>query len=88
MRVTKRGVNTYGFVAIAVMLVMVVLVFFNMVPREWQWKLFAFALTLFSIRIGLRLMLARQKRLDDEERVRLKGVDGKASGDTSRDESV
>jgi hypothetical protein len=88
MRITTRGVNAYGFVAIAVMLAMIVMVFFNMVPRAWQWRLFAFALTLFAIRIGLRLMLARQKRLDDEERARLRGAAGQAGGDAPHDDRV
>ena len=64
MRVTSRGVNLYGFIAIALMLVMVGVVFFRVVPRSWHFPLFAVALTLFMIRIALRLVLARQQRLE------------------------
>ena len=85
MRVTTRGANIYGFFAIAVMLAMVAMVFFNMVPREWQWRLFAVALTLFAIRLALRLAIARQKRLEDEERARNKGMGGQAGGEGSRE---
>jgi hypothetical protein len=65
MQVTNRGVNIYGMVAILVMLAMVAVVFLQLVPRSWHWPLFSVALTLFAIRIALRLILARQKRLDD-----------------------
>jgi uncharacterized membrane protein YfcA len=66
MRVTTRGVNLYGFIAIALMLVMIAMVFFQWVPREWHFRLFAVALTLFMIRIALRMVLARQQRLENE----------------------
>jgi Flp pilus assembly protein TadB len=85
MRVTTRGVNIYGFIAIVVMLVMVAIVLFQWLPRIWHWRLFAIALTLFSIRIALRLALARQKRLDDEERVKTQGTRDETGGDPSQD---
>jgi uncharacterized membrane protein YfcA len=78
MRITSRGVNLYGFIAIALMLVMVGVVFFRVVPRSWHFPLFAVALTLFMIRIALRLVLARQKRLEDEERSKAREGDGGA----------
>jgi hypothetical protein len=71
MRVTTRGANIYGFVAIAIMTVMIAAVLFDWVPKIWQWRLFAVALTLFAIRIFLRLVLARQKRLDNEGRAEM-----------------
>jgi len=86
MRVTTRGVNIYGFIAIVVMLAMVAMVFFQWVPRVWHWRLFAIALTLFSIRIALRLALARQKRLDDEERAKTQGSRSEADRDASQDQ--
>jgi hypothetical protein len=86
MRVTHRGVNIYGFIAIVVMLAMVAMVFFQMVPRIWHWRLFAIALTLFSIRIALRLALARQKRLDDEEKAKTQGTGGGTGGDVPPDQ--
>lgn len=85
MRVTTRGANMYGFVAIAVMVAMIAIVFFDLAPRIWHWRLFALALTLFAIRIALRLILARQKRLDDEERARKGGVGGQSGGDRSQE---
>jgi hypothetical protein len=68
MRLTSKGVNIYGFIAIGVMFLMVALIYFGTIPRIWQWRLFAVALTLFAIRIALRLALARQKRLDNAAR--------------------
>jgi hypothetical protein len=85
MRVTSRGVNIYGFIAIIVMLAMVAMVFFQWVPRIWHWRLFAIALTLFSIRIALRLVLARQKRLDDEARAKTQGSGNVTDGDDTPD---
>jgi hypothetical protein len=71
MRVTTRGANIYGIAAIAIMLIMIAAVLFHWVPQAWQWRLFAVALTLFAIRIFLRLVLARQKRLDNDERAEM-----------------
>jgi hypothetical protein len=71
MRVTTRGANVYGFVAIAMMIVMIAAVLFDWVPKIWQWRLFAVALTLFAIRIFLRLVLARQKRLENGEKAEM-----------------
>jgi uncharacterized membrane protein YfcA len=82
MRVTSRGVNLYGFIAIALMLIMVGIVFFRVVPRSWHFPLFAVALTLFMIRIALRLVLARQQRLEKEERAKEReSVGGTGAGD-------
>lgn len=83
MRVTTRGANIYGAVAILLMLAMVAMVFFQWVPREWHYRLFAVALTLFSIRIGLRLALARQKRLDAEQEAKTPGTAAETSGSPS-----
>jgi uncharacterized membrane protein YeiH len=86
MHVTTRGVNIYGFIAIVVMLAMVAMVFFQWVPRSWHWRLFATALTLFAIRIGLRLALARQKRLDDEARAKAQSTGTSGGGHSSQDQ--
>jgi hypothetical protein len=83
MRVTTRGANIYGFVAIAIMTVMIAAVLFNWVPKIWQWRLFAVALTLFAIRIFLRLVLARQKRLDNEGRAEM--LKEKSGGEESEE---
>jgi energy-coupling factor transporter transmembrane protein EcfT len=63
---TQRTVNVVGLAIIALMAVLLVMVWFQFVPRSWYWTIFAVALVLFLIRITLRLVLARQERLDRE----------------------
>lgn len=60
---TQRTVNIVGFAIIAVMAVLLVLVWQQLVPQSWYWLIFAVALLLFLVRITLRLVLARQERL-------------------------
>jgi hypothetical protein len=81
MRVTSRGVNIYGFIAVAIMVGMLAYIYFGRVSQIWQWRLFAVALTLFAIRIALRLTLARQKRLNDEAKAK---EEAKVSNDGAR----
>jgi uncharacterized protein YacL len=67
MKLTTRVVNTYGYASIALMLVMVAVILMQWVPRSWFYPLFAVAVTLFMIRITMRLVLARQERVVREE---------------------
>jgi hypothetical protein len=66
MKLTPKAVNTYGYVSIALMLVMVVVILMQWVPRSWFYPLFAVAVTLYMIRITMRLILARQERVARE----------------------
>ena len=68
MKLTPKAVNTYGYVSIALMLLMVVVILMQWVPRSWFYPLFAVAVTLYMIRITMRLVLARQERVAREER--------------------
>jgi len=61
---TQRTVNTVGLAIIALMAVLLVLVWQQLVPQSWYWIIFAVALVLFLIRVTLRLILARQERLE------------------------
>ena len=63
MKLTPKAVNTYGYVSIALMLFMVVVILMQWVPRSWFYPLFAVAVTLYMIRITMRLVLARQERV-------------------------
>jgi len=76
MKITPNLANTYGYISIAAMVVLLVAVLFEWVPRFWYYPLFAVALTLYMIRITLRLVLARQARL---ERGKKKEVEGMGS---------
>lgn len=57
-----KTVNTYGFVSIGIMTVMLVIIWAELVPRSMYLSLFLIAAALFLIRITLRLVLARQER--------------------------
>jgi MFS superfamily sulfate permease-like transporter len=64
MKLTQRAINTYGWIAILLMVFMAVLIFFQKVPVEWYRPMLGIAVALFLGRITLRLILARQKRLE------------------------
>jgi hypothetical protein len=64
MHMTQRGLNIYGYVSVTVMLVLLLLVVFKQVPVSWYRGLFLIALVLFLIRITLRLVVARQARIE------------------------
>ena len=61
--ITYKTVNIYGFISIAIMLIMLVLIWTHRVPESLYLTLFLIALALFLIRIALRLILARQERM-------------------------
>jgi len=56
----RRMVDTYGYVAIALMLAMLALVIFKLVPVRLYMPFFYITAALFVIRMVLRLVLARQ----------------------------
>jgi hypothetical protein len=80
MKITLKAANIYGYVAIVAMTVLLVLAYFEIVPRAWQWPLFGVAVALYLVRITLRLVLARQDRMEQQA----KGAkpDGPAGEDT------
>jgi hypothetical protein len=57
-----RTVNIYGFIAIGIMLLMLVLIWAQLVPRSMYISMFLVAVALFLIRVTMRLVLARQAR--------------------------
>ena len=68
MKITPSLANTYGYISIAAMVLLLIAVLFELVPRSWYYPLFAVALTLYMIRITMRLVLARQARLEKKAR--------------------
>jgi uncharacterized protein (DUF58 family) len=66
MKITPNIANTYGYISIAIMVLLLIAVLFELVPRSWYYPLFAVALTLYMIRLTMRLVLARQARLERE----------------------
>jgi hypothetical protein len=57
-----------SYIILALMLIILLLVLFRVVPQSWYWPMFAIVLVLFLIRSTLRLVLARQTRLDEKKR--------------------
>ena len=79
---TQRTVNLVGLGIIVLMAVLLVLVWQQLVPPSWYWIIFVIALMLFLVRVTLRLVLARQERLEREARQAASG--GPGSSDSPR----
>jgi uncharacterized membrane protein YfcA len=71
MKLTQRQVTAYGFVMLALMILMLGFVIFGQLSSEWKRAIFFIALILFLLRVAFRLILARQERIDRERRERL-----------------
>jgi len=63
-----RWVNLYGYVFLVIVLVMIALVLLNVVPESMRIPLFLVALVLYLIRVTMRLMLDRQRRLQEQKK--------------------
>lgn len=60
--ITQKTVNVFGFLSIAVMIIMLILIWRQMVPVSYYMPMFIFALALFIIRIVMRVMLTRRQK--------------------------
>ncbi|HUI65076.1 MAG TPA: hypothetical protein VL126_09555 [Bacteroidota bacterium] len=58
---SSRFVNIYGYVAIAAMAVMLLLIVTKVVPQRMVMPMFYAAAALFVVRIALRIIQARQR---------------------------
>jgi hypothetical protein len=63
MMLSNKTVVWYSYASLAVMVIMLILMWQRMVPEQWYMTLFGVALVLFLVRVTLRLILARQARL-------------------------
>lgn len=79
MKITHKAANTYGYIAIGVMVALLAMVLLKAVPQSWHMPLFGVALALYLVRITLRLILARQARKEHQGQ---EGADTKG-GETS-----
>ncbi|MBP1691827.1 MAG: hypothetical protein H6Q32_1179 [Bacteroidetes bacterium] len=68
MKITPGVANTYGWFSIAVMVVLFILVLMDIVPRTWYYPLLGVAVALYMVRVTMRLILARQARVDQESK--------------------
>jgi uncharacterized membrane protein YfcA len=68
MKLTQRNVTAYGFVMLALMVLMLGFVIFGQLSSEWKRAIFFIALILFLLRVALRLILARQERFERQRK--------------------
>lgn len=80
MKITHKAANTYGYIAIGVMVVLLVMVLLKAVPQSWHMPLFGVALALYLVRITLRLVLARQARKEQQDQQGAVGKPGETPG--------
>ena len=59
---TRKFLNIYGIVGVAVMAVMLILVIFKLVPTSYFLPLFLIAFAIWASRLVMRVILARKER--------------------------
>ena len=57
---TERLATYFGIAAVALMVVLLMLVWFRLVPASWEIPLFVAASALFAARLVVRMMIARR----------------------------
>jgi hypothetical protein len=62
MTITLKALNTFGYISIGIMTVMLLLLWFNIVPQSLTIPFFVVALGLFLVRLVLRIRLAMIER--------------------------
>jgi hypothetical protein len=67
--IPTRWVNIYGYIFLAIVVAMLALVLYGVVPESMKIPLFLVAVVLYLIRIALRLLLERQRRLQEREKM-------------------
>ena len=58
--------NSFGYIALTVLIILALLVWLHIVPDYLQLPLFFLALTLLLVRLTLRLLAQRTKRQNEE----------------------
>ena len=59
---TRKFLNIYGIIGVAVMAVMLILVIFRLVPTSYFLPLFLIAFAIWASRLVMRVILARKER--------------------------
>jgi 1-acyl-sn-glycerol-3-phosphate acyltransferase len=65
--ITRKTSSRISYFVLAVMAALLALVYFRIVPESWTWMLFAIVLILFMLHFTLRLLVARQERIDRDK---------------------
>ena len=66
MKLTAAGIRVFSYISLAIMLVMLLLLWFRIVPDSLLIPFFIVALVMSAIRIVLRLRLAKITRAEQE----------------------
>ena len=66
--ITRATSSRISYGILAIMVAMLVLVYFRLVPESWTWTLFSVVLILFMLHITLRLLVARQERISGDKK--------------------
>jgi hypothetical protein len=59
---TRKFLNIYGIIGVAVMAVMLILVIFKLVPTSYFLPLFLIAFAIWASRLLMRVILVRKER--------------------------
>ncbi len=62
----RRFVTIYGIVGLVVMAVLLVLVWFKLVPTEYYLPIFLLAFVIWATRLVMRVIVARRERRESE----------------------
>jgi hypothetical protein len=65
--ITRKISSRISYIVLGVMAALLALVYFRIVPESWTWTLFSIVLILFMLHFTLRLLVARQERIDRDK---------------------
>ncbi len=66
MLMTQRMVNALGYISLTLMLLLIILTLLNILPQYLQMPIFLLAVALFLLRTTLRLLMQRQRRIEEQ----------------------
>lgn len=68
MKISHRTADAFGYISLILVVLLFISVLTGMLPAYLQLPLFFLALTLYLLRIALRLTSERQRRLEEEKK--------------------
>ncbi len=67
MRISEATLNSFGYIGLAVLIILALLMWLGWVPDYLKLPVLCLALTLLLVRATLRLLAERTKRIADDE---------------------
>ena len=61
---TRKFLNIYGIIGVGIMVVLLVLVWFKLVPSSYYLTLFSIALAIWISRLVMRVIVVRRERME------------------------